>query len=177
MSHRSNAPEALCQPFLSSAMKGLLRIKADEVRHGSYEILEAASGEEAIKCCAAAKKSTWFLQNVRMPGSIDCIALVRLTNCEFDRGFSQAKSPQSMITAVGFMLTFPAADLDRLGTLSASTTIHKRSINELSSGVPLVYFSWTIRAGPPPANLPTPPLPAISSELSFSAPSRLTRKS
>jgi hypothetical protein len=123
-------------------MKGLLRIKADEVRHGSYEILEAAS--EAVKCCAAAPKSTWFLQNVRVPGSIDCIALVRLTNCEFDRGFSQAKSPQSMITAVGFMLTFPAADLDRLGTPSASTTIHTRPINELSNDVPLVYFSWTI---------------------------------
>lgn len=63
MSERSDVLDGFCSPFLSSRMKGLVRIMVpDEHRDRNYEILKAAA--EAAKMLRRAPKSP-FLVNQR----------------------------------------------------------------------------------------------------------------
>jgi CheY-like chemotaxis protein len=64
--------------------EGLVRIMAaEELRDQGYFVLEAASGDAAAKLLRDGAQVDLVFTDVRMPGSLDGIALAHLVNSEF----------------------------------------------------------------------------------------------
>jgi DNA-binding NtrC family response regulator len=73
---------------------------ADELRDRDYQVVEAASGEEAIGLLRAGVEVNLVFTDVRMPGSIDGLALARLVDSEFPE--------LKVIIASGYVCSLPA---------------------------------------------------------------------
>ena len=80
----SNPSSKLPSTILVVEDEGLVRITvADELRDRNFEILEASTGDEAVKLLRSGAEVDLVFTDVRMPGSIDGIALTRLIKTEF----------------------------------------------------------------------------------------------
>ena len=55
---------------------------AQELREKGYNVLEAANGDEALAILRASLRIDALLSDIRMPGSIDGIDLVRISRTE-----------------------------------------------------------------------------------------------
>jgi two-component system, response regulator PdtaR len=82
----SNPSSKLPSTILVVEDEGLVRsMVADELRDRNFEILEASTGDEAVKLLRSGAEVDLVFTDVRMPGSIDGIALTRLIKTEFPR--------------------------------------------------------------------------------------------